>query len=91
MQILAISLVERGLPKPEFDEFRNIRPEEWKKVKKSIQQPWVHEAIPEWLYHFCQEDLGKIWPEVLSSLNKPNQLVLRHNHCSVLEKNCCRI
>lgn len=79
LQILAISLVERGLPMPEFDEFKNLNPENWQKTKDSIQQAWVKESIPEWLYKYCEEDMGEKWPVTLAALNKPNQLVVRHN------------
>ena len=79
LPILAVSLVERGLPMPEFDEFKRLRPEKWKKAKSEIQEDWVKESIPQWLYNYCHEDMGEAWPATLSALNKPNQLVVRHN------------
>jgi 16S rRNA (cytosine967-C5)-methyltransferase len=41
------------------------------------------ESIPDWLYEYCQSEIGADWPKLLSALNRPAPQYLRVNELLV--------
>jgi len=42
------------------------------------------ESIPDWLYEYCQSEVGADWPKLLSALNRPAPQYLRVNELLVM-------
>ncbi|NQZ19961.1 MAG: methyltransferase domain-containing protein [Bdellovibrionales bacterium] len=79
LALVAVSLWHRGFPVPEIEEFASLKPDNWEKRKNEISDVSIKESVTPWLYKLGKEDMGDDWDQILESLNKPNQLILRAN------------
>lgn len=79
VKILAPSLWRRGLPCPEFEEFKGVKFEDFEKAYNKISNPAVKLAFPQWLYEHIESELGQTWVETAEYFNRPNKLILRVN------------
>jgi len=77
--LLAVSLFNRGMEKPDFDEYKGLSWERLASRKTRVQDPAIEESIPDWLQDYGRRQLGESWPETISGLNRVNQIVLRTN------------
>ncbi|MDX1949599.1 MAG: methyltransferase domain-containing protein [Rickettsiales bacterium] len=49
------------------------------RIVKLSKNPAVSTSFPDWLYKFCEKNLGGIWPETAIELSKTAPLVIRAN------------
>ena len=64
---------------PDWEEFRNINPDEILKKYQNITDEAVKQSVPDWLFDLGQTQLKDQWIETLKALNKEAPVSLRVN------------
>jgi 16S rRNA (cytosine967-C5)-methyltransferase len=79
-QLLGIYFLHKGHELPTFSEWRftNQTFKENANLPELYKRP-VLESIPDWLDEVGEKELGAIWPDTLTALNKPAEVILRTN------------
>lgn len=73
---------------PKWEEFMGIDyPTIDQRYQQAQQLPDLLHSIPEWLHLKASKELPDVWPQLLPSLNTPNNIILRANtlKCSVTQ------
>ncbi len=79
-EIIGIHLLKNGTPLPDWREFKTLKTNVLnEKLEQAAQVRTLRESIPDWLDELGSRELGSLWDETLSALNRPAQVVLRAN------------
>lgn len=79
-QAIGVWMVIKDVEVPAWPEFKHIHPSYILKRKTEVSKDIkVAQSIPDWLHELGTAQLGDLWAEEITALNKPADLVVRAN------------
>ncbi len=79
-RLFGILQIINGKVLPTWKEFQGLNPDAILTKEKAVKQERkIKESIPDWLDELGSEELGAVWPETMTTLNRRAEVVLRVN------------